>query len=44
MTSFKNCRLYHSSNSDQVGFESKGSCKDIPADITADNPSAISSS
>ena len=44
MTSFENCRLYHSSNSDQVGFEEpNGSCKDIPADITAASPSAISS-
>ena len=45
MTSFANCRLYHSSNSDRVGFEApNGSWKDIPADNTADNPSAISSS
>ena len=45
MISFWNCRLYHSSNSDQVGFEEpNGSSKDIPACILATSPSAISSS
>ena len=45
MTSLENCRLYHSSNSDRVGFEEpNGSSKDIPACILAASPSAISSS
>ena len=42
-TSFWNCRLYQSSNSDRVGFEEpNGSSKDIPVCILAASPSAIS--
>ena len=44
-TSFWNCRLYQSSNSVWVGIEElNGSCKDIPDDNAAVNPSVISSS
>ena len=45
MTSLEKYHLYQSSSSERVGFEApNGSSKDNPADIAADNPSAISSS